>query len=300
MFRKIIAGTDGYDHGRAAVTFAAKLADLTGARLVLVTAYHQPPLPFPDPYRDVAARAEHAARALRDEVAPQALTTAVGALSPAHALRHVAEHEHADLIVVGSRRRRRFAHLVEPDRALQVLHGAHSAVVVVPDGTADPSRLDAIAVGVDGSAESEAALQLAVGIARRAGAHLWLQMVVPDIPSAWMGDASLASSSLSGAASNQRRADAYELLDRLLDDIEGVPAEGGATVGDPASVLTGLGRSVDLLVVGSRRWGPLARLALGSTSEAVVRHADGPVLVLPRGVREHHEEPVAIAAGATP
>ena len=300
MFRKIIAGSDGQGHGRAAAIFAAKLADVTRSRLVLVTAYHQPPLPFPATYRELAAQAQHAVRALRDEVAPDALTTVVGALSPSHALRHVAEREHADLIAVGSRQRGRVAHFVEPDRALQVLHGAHSAVIVVPDDTADPSRLEAIAVGVDGSPESLAALELAVEIARSAGARLWLQLVVPDTLPAWMGDRSLASTPAWMAASDQRRSDAQELLDRILAEVEDVPAEGGVVVGHPAHVLTELGESTDLLVVGSRRWGPLARLALGSTSEAVVRHATGPVLVLPRGVKDLREQPGAVAAGATP
>ena len=40
-----------------------------------------------------------------------------------------------------------------------------------------------------------------------------------------------------------------------------------------------------MLVVGSRGWGPVRRLLLGSTSERLVREAVGPVLVVPRGDR---------------
>jgi hypothetical protein len=40
--------------------------------------------------------------------------------------------------------------------------------------------------------------------------------------------------------------------------------------------------NLDLLVLGSRRWGPVKRLALGSTSERVIRHTACPVLVPPR------------------
>jgi nucleotide-binding universal stress UspA family protein len=39
---------------------------------------------------------------------------------------------------------------------------------------------------------------------------------------------------------------------------------------------------MDLLVIGSRRWGPLARLLLGSTGEALARDAGCPLLVAPR------------------
>jgi nucleotide-binding universal stress UspA family protein len=52
---------------------------------------------------------------------------------------------------------------------------------------------------------------------------------------------------------------------------------------DAAERLAELSEHVDLLVLGSRRFGPVRRLALGSTSEQVVRNARGPVLVAPRG-----------------
>ena len=59
-------------------------------------------------------------------------------------------------------------------------------------------------------------------------------------------------------------------------------AEGSVAVGAPVRELADITRWADLLLLGSRRWGPIARLALGSTAEAVVRRAAGPVLVLPR------------------
>jgi nucleotide-binding universal stress UspA family protein len=39
---------------------------------------------------------------------------------------------------------------------------------------------------------------------------------------------------------------------------------------------------VDVLVVGSRGYGPLKRLVLGSTSDYLERHARSSLLVLPR------------------
>jgi len=52
--------------------------------------------------------------------------------------------------------------------------------------------------------------------------------------------------------------------------------------GRPASALLELSRGVDLLVIGSRRWGMVARLVLGSTGEALLHDAECPVLVVPR------------------
>jgi nucleotide-binding universal stress UspA family protein len=52
--------------------------------------------------------------------------------------------------------------------------------------------------------------------------------------------------------------------------------------GRPAAALSKLAERVDLLVIGSRRWGTVARLLLGSTGEALAHHSACPLLVVPR------------------
>jgi nucleotide-binding universal stress UspA family protein len=56
--------------------------------------------------------------------------------------------------------------------------------------------------------------------------------------------------------------------------------------GRPADALLALSEEVDLLVVGSRRWGPTARLLLGSTGEALMHDAACPVVAVPRPAEE--------------
>jgi hypothetical protein len=58
--------------------------------------------------------------------------------------------------------------------------------------------------------------------------------------------------------------------------------------------------TVDLLVVGSRGWGPLSRVALGSTSDWLTHHAPCPVIVVPRpdAAGEHATAPLAGATHA--
>jgi nucleotide-binding universal stress UspA family protein len=141
MYRTIIAGCNGRERGRGAVSLAHAIASATGARLVLVGVHHHPPLPFPGSYASQREELEHELRAIRDELAPEALIRLEGDLSPAHALRRVANAEAADLLVVGSRHRRRLQRIVEGDQAMQVLHGAPCAVAVAPDPVAPrPSR----------------------------------------------------------------------------------------------------------------------------------------------------------------
>jgi nucleotide-binding universal stress UspA family protein len=57
-----------------------------------------------------------------------------------------------------------------------------------------------------------------------------------------------------------------------------------ATVGRdvPAASLLDLSAVTDLLVIGSRRWGPLARLLLGGTGEALIHGAHCSLLIVPR------------------
>jgi nucleotide-binding universal stress UspA family protein len=52
--------------------------------------------------------------------------------------------------------------------------------------------------------------------------------------------------------------------------------------GRPADALLALAGEVDLLVIGSRRWGPVERVLLGSTGEALLHDASCPVLAVPR------------------
>jgi nucleotide-binding universal stress UspA family protein len=51
--------------------------------------------------------------------------------------------------------------------------------------------------------------------------------------------------------------------------------------GRPADALLALAAEVDLLVIGSRRWGSVERLLLGSTGEALLHDAPCPVLAVP-------------------
>jgi nucleotide-binding universal stress UspA family protein len=62
----------------------------------------------------------------------------------------------------------------------------------------------------------------------------------------------------------------------------GADAEAQVLAGDPARVLGQLATEVDLLVIGSRRWGAAARVLLGSIGETLMHDASCPIVVVPR------------------
>jgi hypothetical protein len=69
-----------------------------------------------------------------------------------------------------------------------------------------------------------------------------------------------------------------------MHSVPGHELHGARQVGRwPADELVDLSGRVDLIVLGSRAWGPVRRLMLGSVSARLTRAAHCPVLVLPRG-----------------
>jgi nucleotide-binding universal stress UspA family protein len=134
-----------------------------------------------------------------------------------------------------------------------------------------------IVVGVDGSDPSHRALEWAVAEASRWGAgltivHAWRFGVAPSDPTIH-------------EATRQIGRAAQQLLDDEIDFAlrAGVDAAGSLVFDAPARALIQSSRDADLLVVGSRGRGAVAATLLGSVSQACVRHARCPVVVVPDG-----------------
>jgi nucleotide-binding universal stress UspA family protein len=71
-------------------------------------------------------------------------------------------------------------------------------------------------------------------------------------------------------------------LAELLADVD-VEVASEVTTGTAVGELAELSGRVDLLVVGSRAWGPVRRIVMGSTAASLSRESQAPLLVLPRG-----------------
>ena len=74
--------------------------------------------------------------------------------------------------------------------------------------------------------------------------------------------------------------------------------ETDAFVEDPADVLIRVSEHLDLLVCGSRGYGPLRAVLLGGVSRRLAAEAQCPVIVLPRGVTSSLEALMAASPGA--
>jgi len=285
---RIAAGIDGFPEGRDAAALGRLLAETTGAELLLVAVHSVPLLPQPPELNDARLRKESQCmlREVRDSFAPGARTMTATDHSVARTLQRVVQRHHRDLLVVGSSRQAPDGRVRIGKRTRQLLCQFECALAVAPRGLhKNPRPLRRIGVGYDGKPESRAALALAASIAVDAGAELQLLAVVDDRPPG-LGWSSLES--VLGKAWDEVIQDE---LDRIREDAvtAGELAEMQPNIavarGRPADALLALSETVDLLLIGSRRWGPTARLLLGSTGEALMQDAACAMLAVPRPAR---------------
>ena len=312
MYRKIIVGYDGRERSEDAVALGSALAEATGAELMIASIY--PHDPFPRTYvieyeGHLRRDTEEMLDKLRARLGIGCETRAVGATSPARGLHDLAEDE-TDLIVVGSDADGPVGRILAGSTGQRLLHGAPSAVAVAPVGLAsagDGGGFRSLGVAFDGSPEAVVALRAAEELATALGAGLRLLAVVSP-PSFGMAATAAHEGGYGGASASFSYSDledsARELLRGRLDRaLEALPseldAEASLLSGDPADeIAKEAGHGIDLLVTGSRGYGPLRRVLLGGVSTKLIRSAPCPILVVPRGA--HVEAPAETAVGSAP
>ena len=78
----------------------------------------------------------------------------------------------------------------------------------------------------------------------------------------------------------------------------GIEVEPDVSVGDPADFLIAASERLDLLICGSRGYGPTRAVLLGGVSRRVSSEAHCPVIVLPRGAESSFQALISEEAGA--
>ena len=285
---RIAAGVDGYREGRDAATLASMIARAAGAELMLVAVHPDPMVVLPAEigWTGMRKEAERFLRETRDAVAPGARIVVETDWSVPRALERVVQREHRDLLVVGSTRRGPEGRVRIGTRTRQLLSQGRCALAVAPRGLSEQParRLTRIGVGYDGAPESETALALAGSLALGATATLRVRGVVDDsVP--MVGWQSAVREQVLAMWDELLEPQVAALLERAQSASEATGAELAEVDvrrGRPADALVELCEQVDLLVIGSRRWGAIARVLLGGTGEALMQGASAAVLVVPR------------------
>jgi nucleotide-binding universal stress UspA family protein len=153
---------------------------------------------------------------------------------------------------------------------------------------ASRSSFDAILVALDGSPEAEAALPLARSIADRFGSAVTLLDVVLELePGAGLDpNRYFAPEDLEQVKAQQAAGVTY--LESVRSTYGAAAWETVVVVGDPADVIVSQARhsGVDLIVMATSQSAGLKRLFEPKVTEAVVRKAQVPVLLVEAGEEE--------------
>jgi nucleotide-binding universal stress UspA family protein len=276
VFENVLVGVEGRSYGRDAVALAAQLKAPAGKlTLVHVRGSELRALQAVNP-GSVQAEREASLELLERERADTQVEVelvSVVASSPGAGLHRQAEELGADLLVVGSCSHSTLGRVMLGDDTRAALNGAPCAVAVATRGYgAHPTPVARLGVAYNDSPESRHALAVAEQLAAATRATVSALEVV-SIPSYAFGG---VMSPTMGDTIDVMLAEANERMGKL----PGV--EGHAVYGLPGEELAAFGKDVDLLVVGSRGYGPVKRLVLGSTADFLERHARCSLLVLPR------------------
>ena len=320
MARPILVGYDPRTRDRAPVSLGVTMARLTEAPLIVASVQkghgpraialsHEQVLPFAivqpddDLIHDCAPQIEE----IRTDLEPYGIdadcVTLIGT-SAASALHDAAEEHGAGLLVVGSSKRAHGGRVLAGSTAARLLSGAPCPVAVAPSGWSREDLPKTIGAAFRDTEDGREALRAALMLARRAHARLRVVTVVDEGLRAVLEAEPSYIDSRHGTTLEDVIGE-YELFarrsaEKALAELEGhdeVESEVESWVGEPAHALIEFSKSLDMLVCGSRGYGPLRSVLLGAVSSQVVAAAQCPVTVVPRGRESRLELLLAEAPG---
>jgi nucleotide-binding universal stress UspA family protein len=283
----VIVGVDGSERSVEALALADLLGPVLGRRVVI--AYVHPYGRFSSllsggEYETLVREvAESTFDQIREHLpsVPERRMQLVSEESPAAGLHALAEREAAALIVLGSSHRSTIGRILVGGTGERLLSGAPAPVAVAPAGyAAGGGGIQVVGCGFDGSPESQRALAWAADLARAASARLRvLSVYEPTLSTSLAVGGGLATASINDVLRREGRQELAEAVAALDPDID---ASETLVDGEARDLLARESGDLDVLVVGSRGYGPLRAVLLGSVSSALVRSAQSPLVVVPR------------------
>ena len=311
----IVVGVDGSDHGRCALVWAAREAQRRKRPLHVVTAYSVPIFAasgLDGGYSTIDDTViQDGAKAVLREALDSIegfddveVTSSVESGDAAGVLLQFSET--AELLVFGTRGRGGFVGRLLGSVSSALPAHARCATVTVPlrfaerlGESVDDKRVRAdeakearktveniVAVGVDGSEQARVAVLVAAEEAMLLGVPLRAICAVPQFSGslAWV-PAPVDREQLFRDIQAQLKAGTAWLQSHFPD----LEVQTSLVDGAPVDVLVDASRSVELLVLGTRGHGGFAGMLLGSTTDGVLHHAKGPIMVVP----DHEDERLA-------
>ena len=304
MSAPIVVGFDPRAPQEAPVSFGLAAARFTGAPLVVVaidgggpTLHRLSAGEFADDLSpEDRATLDHMRARIKAEPGVSGDFRVIADHSAARGLHRAIEEDGAALAVVGASTRGAAGRAALGSVAERVIHGSPCPVAVVPHDFAG-TGLQSVGVAYTESPEGEQALRAAAGLTARAGgAKLRVITVLREeagtLAAPRAGER--AAEVLPEEIAARHNLSARGAVDAALADAgSGVDAEIELVYGDPAEALIGFTATLDLLVMGSRAYGPHRAVMLGGVSRRVTAAAGCPVIVLPRGAERALSDLVA-------
>ncbi|MGP5162872.1 universal stress protein [Arthrobacter rhombi] len=287
----IVVGVDGSDPALCALDWAAVEAKRRGVPLNVVTCYTIPVFAASSMDAGYATLDDQVIRdgaqevldAARDRIGETEVEVRLRIESgdPSGVLLELSEE--AELIVVGTRGRGGFVGRLLGSVSSALPAHSKCPTVIVPVCTAKRSDAgsevrDIVVVGIDGSDRARRAVLVAAEQAMSRAVPLRVVCALPPVSGslAWM-PATVDQEALTLDVRRQLRVGTRWLASHFPDLV----IETDVIQGAPIEVLIEESATAELLVTGSRGRGGFAGMLLGSTSQGVLHHSKGPVLVVP-------------------
>jgi nucleotide-binding universal stress UspA family protein len=273
MYTDVVVGIDGTDTGRDALALAQALAPRsTHLTLAHVRELGATALQGDQGATFTARPREESIGLLSDERGRAGSTGEIlSVLAPdvGSGLHDVAESRGAELLVIGSCRRAAIGRLLVGHDTQAVVDRSPCAVAVAPRGYRTPvETVTVIGVAYDDAAQSAMALEYAGRLSAETGARVIAQHVIqPDLQ-------------IVGVGSPRAVADADDEIASAREQIPHL-GDAGVTVAVSTSgeTLAAFSETIDVLICGSRSNGIFRRVALGSTSNYLLRHCACPLII---------------------